>query len=53
VGQLAETVHERVDEFLLAVGFDKRFVAAAAFGTKRDRDLGSSALYPPNLDGIP
>jgi hypothetical protein len=28
VGQLAETVHERVDDFLLAVGFDKRFVAA-------------------------
>jgi hypothetical protein len=26
VGQLAETVHDRVDEFLLAVGFDKRFV---------------------------
>jgi hypothetical protein len=28
VGQLAETVRERVDEFLLALGFDKRFVAA-------------------------
>lgn len=28
VGQLAEMVHHRVDEFLLAVGFDERFVAA-------------------------
>jgi hypothetical protein len=28
VGQLAETVRERVDDFLLALGFDKRFVAA-------------------------
>lgn len=28
VGQLAETVHLRVDDFLLAVGFDKQFVAA-------------------------
>jgi hypothetical protein len=28
VGQLAETVHRRTDDFLLAVGFDSRFVAA-------------------------
>jgi hypothetical protein len=28
VGQLAETVRHRVDDFLLAVGFDPRFVAA-------------------------
>lgn len=28
VGQLAETVHECVEDFLLAVGFDRRFVAA-------------------------
>lgn len=28
VGQLAEMVHHRVDDFLLAVGFDERFVVA-------------------------
>src|ERR1039457_952438 len=28
VGQLAETVRDRVDDFLLAVGFPRRFVAA-------------------------
>ncbi len=28
VGQLAEMVHHRVDEFLLALGFDERFVVA-------------------------
>lgn len=28
VGQLAEMVHRGVDEFLLALGFDQRFVAA-------------------------
>jgi hypothetical protein len=28
VGQLAEMVHQRVDDFLLAVGLDPRFVAA-------------------------
>ncbi len=28
VGQLAEMVHQRVDEFLLALGFDQRFVVA-------------------------
>jgi hypothetical protein len=28
VSQLAQTVQEHVDDFLLAVGFDKRFVAA-------------------------
>lgn len=28
VSQLAETVRERVDDFLLAMGFDSRFVAA-------------------------
>lgn len=28
VGQLAEMVHQRVDEFLLALGFDQRLVAA-------------------------
>lgn len=28
VNQLAETVHGRIDDFLLAVGFNRRFVAA-------------------------
>ena len=28
VGQLAEEVHQRVDDFLLALGFPERFVAA-------------------------
>lgn len=44
VGQLAEMVPDRVDEFLLAVGFDQRFVAARELiSGEVTRALGSTA----------
>ena len=46
VGQLAEMVHHRVDDFLLALGFGKPFIAARELiSGEVSRVLGSTA-YP-------
>jgi hypothetical protein len=48
VGQLAEVVHQRADDFLLALGFPERFVAARELisGEIR-RAVRSLADFPP------
>lgn len=48
VGQLAEVVYQRVDDFLLALGFSARFVAARELiSAEIDRAVSSMVDYPP------
>jgi hypothetical protein len=48
VGQLAEVVYQRVDEFLLALGFPERFVAARELiSDELDRAVRSMVDFPP------
>lgn len=48
VGQLAEVVYQRVDDFLLALGFPERFVAARELiSDEIDRAVRSMVDFPP------
>ncbi len=48
VGQLAEVVYQRVDDFLLALGFSGQFVAARELiSAEIDRAVSSMTDYPP------
>lgn len=48
VGQLAEVVYQRVDDFLLALGFPERFVAARELiSDEIDRVVRSMVDFPP------
>ena len=54
VGQLAEVVHQRADDFLLALGFSERFVAARELiSDEIRRAVRSLADLPPTHHALP